>query len=46
MGNYECLDDTATRPTWFLLKIKCDVVAASLGRSVGEIICYEGARHV
>jgi uncharacterized protein with ATP-grasp and redox domains len=45
MGNYECLDDASTRPTWFLLKIKCDVVAASLGRSVGEIICYEGARH-
>jgi len=42
MGNYECLDDTATRPTWFLLKIKCEVVAASLGRSVGEIICKRG----
>jgi len=43
MGNYECLSDTSTRPTWFLLKVKCDVVAASLGRKVGDIICYQGA---
>ncbi|WP_457596956.1 damage-control phosphatase ARMT1 family protein [Hydrogenimonas sp.] len=42
MGNYECLEDTATRPTWFLLKIKCEVVAASLGREVGDIVCYKG----
>ena len=39
MGNYESLNDTSTRPTWFLLKIKCDVVAASLGKQVGDIIC-------
>ncbi len=39
MGNYESLDDASTRPTWFLLKVKCDVVAASLGKEVGDIIC-------
>ncbi|WP_456451871.1 damage-control phosphatase ARMT1 family protein [Hydrogenimonas sp.] len=44
MGNYECLNDTSTRPTWFLLKVKCEVVAASLGRQVGDIICYEGCQ--
>ncbi|WP_201351821.1 damage-control phosphatase ARMT1 family protein [Hydrogenimonas urashimensis] len=42
MGNYESLNDTSTRPTFYLLKIKCSVVAASLGKSVGEIICYKG----
>jgi uncharacterized protein with ATP-grasp and redox domains len=45
MGNYECLSDTATRPTWYLLKVKCQVVANSLGREVGDIICYKGPNH-
>ncbi|WP_353661305.1 ARMT1-like domain-containing protein [Hydrogenimonas sp. SS33] len=46
MGNYESLNDTSTRPTWFLLKVKCDVVAASLGRRVGDIVCCQGVRNV
>ena len=46
MGNYESLNDRSTRPTWFLLKIKCEVVAASLDGEVGEIICYKGGDDV
>jgi len=46
MGNYESLNDTSTRPTFHLLKVKCNVVAASLGREVGDIICYEGKNDV
>jgi len=39
MGNYESLNDRSTRPTFFLLKVKCNVVANSLGRNVGDIVC-------
>ncbi|WP_456382244.1 damage-control phosphatase ARMT1 family protein [Hydrogenimonas sp.] len=46
MGNYESLNDVSTRPTFHLLKVKCRVVAASLGREVGDIICYEGKNDV
>ena len=46
MGNYESLNDTSTRPTFYLLKVKCNVVAASLGREVGDIICYKGENDV
>ncbi len=39
MGNYECLSTNATHPIYFLLKIKCNVVSASLNRKLGAIIC-------
>lgn len=39
MGNYECLSDTHRKDLCFLLKVKCDVVARSLGKNVGDIIC-------
>jgi len=45
MGNYESLNGVSTRPTFFLLKVKCSVVAASLGRNVGDIICYKESLH-
>ena len=41
MGNYECLNDTKRKNLFFLLKVKCNVVAHSLGREVGDIICKE-----
>ena len=44
MGNYESLEGSSTRPTWFLLKIKCEVVAASLQGRVGDIVC-KGAKN-
>lgn len=39
MGNYESLSPTHRGEVCFLLKVKCEVVARSLGQSVGEIIC-------
>ena len=39
MGNYECLSPSFKSPIAFLLKVKCTVVAASLGKEVGDIIC-------
>ena len=39
MGNYECLSDNGRDDLFFLLKVKCNVVANSLGKEVGDIIC-------
>ena len=39
MGNYECMTPHRRGGTCFLLKIKCSVVAASLGREIGDIVC-------
>jgi len=39
MGNYECLSDAKRKDLFFLLKVKCNVVARSLGKEVGDIIC-------
>jgi uncharacterized protein with ATP-grasp and redox domains len=39
MGNYECLSTYTTLPLYFLLKIKCNVVSASLNCELGAIIC-------
>ena len=39
MGNYECLSPSHRKNICFLLKVKCDVVANSLGKKVGDIVC-------
>ena len=39
MGNYECLTPSHRDQICFLLKVKCGVVGASLGKEVGDIIC-------
>ena len=39
MGNYECLSPSPRERLFYLLKVKCGVVADSLGREVGDIIC-------
>lgn len=39
MGNYECLSDSKRSNLFFLLKIKCNVVARSLGKNLGDIVC-------
>jgi len=39
MGNYECLNEQKELPIFFLLKIKCQVVANSLNQNIGDIIC-------
>jgi uncharacterized protein with ATP-grasp and redox domains len=39
MGNYECLSPSHRDNICFLLKVKCNVVATSLGQEVGDIVC-------
>ncbi len=39
MGNYECLSPPQRGNLCYLLKVKCGVVAASLGQSIGDLIC-------
>ena len=39
MGNYECLSPSHRDKICFLLKVKCGVVANSLGREIGDIVC-------
>ena len=39
MGNYECLSPSHREKICFLLKVKCGVVANSLQKEVGDIIC-------
>ncbi|QOP41946.1 damage-control phosphatase ARMT1 family protein [Sulfurimonas marina] len=39
MGNYECMSPAKRENICFLLKVKCNVVASSLGKEIGDIIC-------
>ncbi len=39
MGNYECLSPAPRKNLCYLLKVKCGVVAASLEKNIGDIIC-------
>ncbi len=39
MGNYECMSPSHRKNICFLLKVKCDVVAFSLSKEVGDIVC-------
>jgi uncharacterized protein with ATP-grasp and redox domains len=41
MGNYECLNAEVDYPIFFLLKVKCSVVSASIGQPIGSIVCKE-----
>jgi uncharacterized protein with ATP-grasp and redox domains len=42
MGNYECLEQLNDKRIFFLFKVKCNVVAQSIGQDVGEIILKRG----
>jgi damage-control phosphatase, subfamily I len=39
MGNYECMTPERRKNICFLLKVKCSVVAESLGKEIGDIVC-------
>ncbi len=39
MGNYECLSDYKERSLYYLLKVKCQVVARSLHLTPGDLVC-------
>lgn len=42
MGNYECLGEVSGLPIFFLLKVKCEVVANAIGAKLGDIVCKKG----
>lgn len=42
MGNYECLGEVRGLPIFFLLKVKCEVVANAIGAKLGDIVCKRG----
>ncbi|WP_373071549.1 DUF89 domain-containing protein [Sulfurimonas sp.] len=39
MGNYECMSPSHRKNICFLLKVKCSVVASSLSKEIGDIVC-------
>ena len=39
MGNYECLSDYKEDSLYYLLKVKCQVVARSLALQPGDLVC-------
>ena len=39
MGNYECMTPQKRSNICFLLKVKCSVVAESLEKEIGDIVC-------
>ena len=43
MGNFECLEQGQWPHLFFLFKIKCDVVAAALGKPAGGLVLMNGA---
>lgn len=42
MGNYECLGVEKDYPIYFLLKVKCQVVARAIEANIGDIVCKSG----
>jgi len=42
MGNFECLESYNDEKIFFLFKVKCNVVAKTINRNLGEIILKRG----
>ncbi|MFA6789807.1 MAG: ARMT1-like domain-containing protein [Arcobacteraceae bacterium] len=42
MGNFECLETHHDKRIFFIFKVKCNVVAAAIGKEVGDIILKQG----
>jgi hypothetical protein len=41
MGNYECLEQLKDNRIFFLFKVKCNVVASSIQKNVGDIVLLQ-----
>ena len=39
MGNFECMESWADERVFFLFKVKCGVVAAKIGKEIGDLVC-------
>jgi uncharacterized protein with ATP-grasp and redox domains len=42
MGNFECLESHKDKKVFFLFKVKCNVVANTISRNLGEIVLKRG----
>jgi len=42
MGNFECLESYKDNKVFFLFKVKCNVVANTISRNLGEIVLKRG----
>ncbi len=42
MGNYECLESKNNNKIFFIFKVKCNVVADSINKNIGDIILKRG----
>lgn len=42
MGNFECLESYNDKKVFFLFKVKCNVVANTISRNLGEIVLKRG----
>ncbi|WP_320034470.1 ARMT1-like domain-containing protein [Halarcobacter sp.] len=42
MGNFECLESYKDKKIFFLFKVKCEVVANTISRNLGEIVLKRG----
>ncbi len=42
MGNFECLENYHDKKIFFLFKVKCEVVANTISRNLGEIVLKRG----
>ncbi len=45
MGNFECMESFNDERLYFLFKVKCSVVAARVGKNIGDLICVN-AQHI
>jgi len=41
MGNYECLEQLCDERIFFLFKVKCNVVASSIDKEIGDIVLLQ-----
>ncbi len=39
MGNFECMEDKKDKRLFFLFKVKCSVVASTIDKNIGDLIC-------
>ncbi len=44
MGNYECLSDYKESSLYYLLKVKCQVVARALSLKPGDLVCKNASK--
>ncbi len=44
MGNFECMESWADERVFVLFKVKCSVVAGTIGKGIGDLVCMQAGR--